>query len=65
MWCVYITYSLIGVEMDWPFIYFVIFVSMDEKTECRSLYFVVSILRRIIFIVIAVITRDVKSIKIL
>jgi hypothetical protein len=24
---------------DWPFIYFVIFVSMDEKIECRSLYF--------------------------
>jgi hypothetical protein len=27
---------------DWPFIYFVIFLSMDEKTECRSLYFLVS-----------------------
>jgi hypothetical protein len=35
---------------DGPFIYFVIFVSMDEKTECRSLYFLVSILRGIIFI---------------
>jgi hypothetical protein len=31
------------------FIYFVIFVSMDEKIECRSLYFLVSILRGIIF----------------
>jgi hypothetical protein len=35
---------------DGPFIYFVIFVSMDEKTECRSLYFLVSILRGIIFL---------------
>ena len=42
---------------DWPFIYFVIFVSMDEKIECRSLYFLVSILRGIIFIEIVVITH--------
>ena len=42
---------------DWPFIYFVIFVSMDEKIECHSLYFLVSILRGIIFIVIVVITH--------
>ena len=42
---------------DWPFIYFVIFVSMDEKIECRSLYFLVSILRGIMFIVIVVITH--------
>jgi hypothetical protein len=42
---------------DGPFIYFVIFVSMDEKTECRILYFLVSILRGIILIVIVVITH--------
>jgi hypothetical protein len=42
---------LILILDDWPFIYFVIFVSMDEKIECRSLYFLVSILRGIIFIV--------------
>jgi hypothetical protein len=54
---IHITYSLIGVEMTGPFIYFVIFVSMDEKIECRSLYFLVSILRRIIVIVIVVITH--------
>ena len=30
---------------------------MDEKTECRSLYFLVSILRGIICIVIVVITH--------
>jgi hypothetical protein len=37
--CIRITYWR---RDDWPFIYFVIFVSMDEKTECRSLYFLVS-----------------------
>ena len=42
---------------DWPFIYFLIFVSMDEKIECRSLYFLVSILRGIIFMVIVVLTH--------
>jgi hypothetical protein len=42
---------------DGPFIYLVIFVSMDEKTECRSLSFLVSILWGIISIVIVVITH--------
>ena len=52
--CIRITYWR---RDDWPFIYFVIFVSMDEKIECRSLYFLVSILRGIICIVIVVITH--------
>ena len=46
------TYTYYILASRWMTIYlpFVIFVSMDEKTECRCLYFLVSILRGIIFI---------------
>ena len=44
------TYTYYILASRWMTIYlpFVIFVSMDEKTECRCLYFLVSILRGII-----------------
>ena len=43
---------------DGQFIYFVIFVSMDEKTECRCLYFLVyRFLGELFSIVIVVITH--------
>ena len=45
------TYTHYILASRWLTIYlpFVIFVSMDEKTECRCLYFLVSILMGIIF----------------